>query len=370
MSAAIQTLVELGIANEEYARQLLEKNNGSIERAVEAFFEEQTKLQSPLSSTSQNDLGRGFWSRIGPVSTEPEETQLLEGISASLRELKGIPDQPTIKLALELDTNICDPEERLNNPSLPVGLVGLRNTTPFTCIIQALYHWKPIYDIIIDAAHNIVDWGAYTENFDPNIVIHLADMLRELLKVFAGLLLTKRSYRSCVSVTLSYLAYRNNFNLGLPSGLEETWAYFAHALSSELKGISQLTRLQISRLDNNGKVLSQHHLAGISILDHLDLHESISNLTLNNSSYLFSSSEDLKKGRLLSFVCSEPSGWRKGLPLFLYMDRYLFQNSKVVQPLLEEKKQLNIEGEALLAEVNSISQNDLPILKVAFLFSL
>ncbi|KAJ3344458.1 hypothetical protein HDU91_000225, partial [Kappamyces sp. JEL0680] len=176
-----------------------------------------------------------------------------------------------------------------------------------------------------------------------------------LTKVFAGLQLSKRTYRSCISLTLAFLSYRNQFNLGLATTIEETWAYFVYALSTELKGISSLTQLQLIRQDKMGKYVSQNHLIGISVVDQLDLHEAISKLTLYNSSYLFSSVADLKQGRLLSFLCSqEPPGWKTPLPAVLYVDRYLSENSGLVFPLLERKRALEGEVEGFLLEIKSI----------------
>ncbi|KAJ3339041.1 hypothetical protein HDU91_001078, partial [Kappamyces sp. JEL0680] len=201
MTQAIQTLIELGIPSENYARELLDKYV-TIERAVEAFFSQQNNLSScqpplPTSGSAGSTSTGGFWSRLGSNLSLGEaqgDTQLLEGISASLREFRGIPENVNSEPVLELDTQAGDPEERLRKPHRPVGLVGLKNTTAFTCIAQAAFHWKPLYDILIDASHNIVDWGSHVENFDINSTVPMQDLLLELTKVFAGLQLSKRTY--------------------------------------------------------------------------------------------------------------------------------------------------------------------------------
>jgi hypothetical protein len=261
----LKRMVELGIPEAEAIR-LLEENKDEIQSAIDAWL--LLKNTVPQSTS--------FWSRFG-ASKEDNllDRSLLEGISASLRDYQGIEEPLNTghkgnNFLLTLDDNICDPIKMKNRP---VGLVGCKQFTPLTCLIQALFFCTPIRNLLLHASYDIADWGSHVENFNIDAEVSMHSLVKELVKVFAALQYSDRAYKSCIPVTKSFLAYREYFNLGIPSTVEETWGYLTHALSGQIPNLISYTHLQLLKNDPNGNISSQSNLIGVSIDTKMNLHD-------------------------------------------------------------------------------------------------
>lgn len=258
-------MVELGIPEVE-AERLLDENNDEIQSAIDAW------LSLRNTSTQQTS----FWSRFGASAKEDNsDKSLLEGISASLRDYRGIgepskTDKEGNAPLLSLDDDLCDPIKMKNGP---VGLVGCKETTPLSCLIQAIFFYTPIRSLLLHSSYDITDWGSHVENFNLNAQVSMHSLVKELVKVFAALQYSERAYKSCIPVTKSFLAYREYYNLGVPSTVEETWGYLSHALSAQIPNLISYTHLQLLKKDQNGNISSKNNLIGVSVGSHMNLHD-------------------------------------------------------------------------------------------------
>ncbi len=339
-------MIELGIPEDD-AEVLLEKNQNDIQRAIDFW------LQNKGTTLEMN----GFWARFGKPSNQKNDQLLLEGISASLRDFQNIAESPSSSLpALTLDDIPCDP---IGAEKKHIGLTGTKQTTPLTCLIQALFFHAHIRSTLIHLSKAISDsdWGSYFENFDLNAQIPMQNLGKELIKVFAGLQYSERAYISCIPFTKGFISYREHFKLGIPITVEETWSYLSHALSINVPDLTGSTHIQLSKRDQNGNFSFMNDLIGVSVNENSDFHEALAELTLHRKLC----ENNFKNAKIISFFPSD--GWSKMLERHMYIDRYVDCNFHLIEGLMNKKSSIDLEIQKSQIELNYIL-DEIPLIKV------
>ena len=276
------------------------------------------------------------------------DSNLLEGISASLRDYRGIVlKKAHAKEPFELDDSPshANPMRRMDDQNLPIGLRGLKDMSCLSCLFQALMNLPLFRYQLLSSINNLEnkEWGSIYEILDPKSPFD--DIHSELIRVSAGMALSKRPFISCVSSSLAFLSFREQFNLGIPTSIEECWAFLCHSLSSTISDFHLYSHI----------LLQSDQLLGISITDLNDIHQSITNISLQNQSFLS------KKKGIFSFFSSKGL---EGCPVdIIYLDRYLESNYSIVEPILKEMARIDVHLNSHHQILNQIIYRDLPLVQ-------
>ncbi|KAJ8325173.1 hypothetical protein O5D80_006125 [Batrachochytrium dendrobatidis] len=399
MDLRLMTLVDMGLTLTE-AVASLNQANGVIERAVELHFSGHVR-PSPLklkpidskSTTKQAEQSQrvayqskwlGFGSNISSPSAHILES-ITEQDVAKARDFQMAKEtfytNPSISQRLFQENSMIvppipqNPHERIRIASMPVGLHGLVGMSPLRCITQALYHFPPVRQVIFEAG--LFDsWGAVSDQYDPALdKTSACSLLMEVEKLFSGLALSKRSFKSSLCVEKAFIAYRRLMNLELSKDISDTWAYFLHALGAEVHSLRRMTHIQVHQDEptQTGESLTPC----INVHPELDLYTSLDKvlgLSPNPSvvrAYIFSRDEMINSGRIMSLNFRSPAENQSGCVTAhtrLFIDRYLGRNFDFVSGLVRQRVSYALELESCRHQLDKYSQNELDIIKITVEF--
>nr|KAJ3418582.1 hypothetical protein HK105_008136 [Polyrhizophydium stewartii] len=406
MDLALMAMVDMGLTLAE-ASAALAQAGGVVDRALELHFSGAVRPQpalvlargptQPASASASASLSapssasgaahaaaaagqqagqppRRAWPGFAPSPVAPRpsaETDLDRAIAESLRMARGIPEPGAASAARVIDVDLIVPEissnpferTRTSNPSRPVGAVGLTVMSSLRCILQALFHLAPARNAILEAG-TFDSWGALHDEFDVAIDrTPASSLLMETQKLFAGLALSARAFKSSLRVEEAFVAYRRLLNLsGFPKEFSETWAYFIHALGAEVGALTRITHIQV------------HQEQSVNTGESLTPLERVLGITRPPGaprSFIFSRGHAVRLGCLMCLVFRKPAanhGSRFTRHERIFIDRYIARNAELVASLVQQRQLRERDLEDRRRQMNKFSQREFDVLKGATQF--
>ncbi|KAI8920626.1 hypothetical protein BC831DRAFT_478244 [Entophlyctis helioformis] len=320
---------------------------------------------------------------------EDGDDDLNRAIAESLRMARGIPDHvemaPTDR-SWTVPPIPPNPIDRMRSPNGAVGLHGLTGMSAVRCVVQALHRFVPAQRALLAAvpapcpasgAGSTGGWSSVRDDWTVAVdKTPASSLLVETQKVLAGLALSSRAFKSSMRVEEAFVAYCRLINKQMPSEFSETWAYLAHALSTEVSPLLRITHIQVHQDQSNqtGETLT----SCINIDPHVDIYISLDKalgLSVNHlspRSYIYSREYRMHdQGRLMPLMFRGPTpnpGGRFTKRDRIYIDRYLGRNSDLVAALLRQRVMRERELDEYRRRLIKFNQREFDVLKATIQF--
>jgi hypothetical protein len=212
-----------------------------LQRAIELSRREYLRPRDALASSTENAVSKPVGSQA-PTAESPlalaSDTELQRAIEASLEEERKARQRFELSLFRPSEASL-DPNTVVRvSPMEPIGLCNVGNTCYLNSLLQVYYHTPSFVRRVFSWREDRVD----TEKTPPKAI----DVVRELQRLFAYLLLSERRYADPTGFLYALAETLNSaaLDLGAQHDLSEFNETFLRSIEAALQTVDNTEPLQ------------------------------------------------------------------------------------------------------------------------------